>query len=57
MKFFREQEPIPTRKLVKYLVSVVGCTAVTGRILRVEKQFRKNKDLKRLVEEIIEKMQ
>jgi ribosomal protein S28E/S33 len=42
---------------VKYLVSVVGCTAVTGRILRVEKQFRKNKDLKRLVEEIIEKMQ
>ena len=35
----------------------VGYTAVTGTILVVEKQLRKNKDLKRLVEEIIEELQ
>ena len=32
-------------------------TAVTGARLVVEKQFRANKDIKRLVEEIIEELQ
>ena len=35
----------------------VGYTPVTKTILRTEKQFRENKDLKRLVEEIIEELQ
>ena len=38
-------------------MSGVGYTAVTGTILRAEKQIRENKDLKRLVEKIIEEMQ
>ena len=38
-------------------MSGLGYAAVAGTILRVEKQFRANKDLKRLVEEIIEELQ
>ena len=55
MKFFREQGAYTNKEIGE--VSGVGYTAVTGTILRTEKQFRENKDLKRLVEEIIEELQ
>jgi hypothetical protein len=54
MKFFREQGAYTNKEIGEGFS--VGYTAVTGTILWAEKQFRANKDLKRLVEEIIEEI-
>ena len=54
-KFCREQGAYTKKEIGE--VYGVGCTAVTGARLVAEKRLRKNKDLKQLVEEIIEELQ